>query len=194
MPAPGRRAAGRQPRPGAGAGLAESCERGGGDQRAGRRHRPEASAARSPPAGERRRHYQRRHQGSICRPALVGVDPGEEAVLRLYEGYSSPTHTGAGPRSIAELLEVLRDVRVAGVAMDDENTTSGIRCVAAPVLDHDGRPVAGIGVTFVSAAKKNAAQVNRTKKSVLGIGRELSQSFGYRGDALGVDNGISRMA
>ncbi|WP_185949854.1 IclR family transcriptional regulator C-terminal domain-containing protein [Microbispora sp. KK1-11] len=124
----------------------------------------------------------------------MGVDPGEEAVLRLYEGYSSPTHTGAGPRSIAELLEVLRDVRVAGVAMDDENTTSGIRCVAAPVLDHDGRPVAGIGVTFVSAAKKNAAQVNRTKKSVLGIGRELSQSFGYRGDALGVDNGISRMA
>ncbi|MEU8178017.1 IclR family transcriptional regulator [Microbispora hainanensis] len=129
------------------------------------------------------------HLTAVGRAILAHL--GDDAVLRLYEGYSWPTRTGAGPRSIAELVEVLAEVREAGVAMDDENTTSGIRCVAAPVLDHDGRPVAGIGVTFVSAAK-DAAQVERTKTSVLGIGRELSHSFGYRGDALGVHNGISR--
>jgi DNA-binding IclR family transcriptional regulator len=55
---------------------------------------------------------------------------------------------GTGPRSARELRELLREVRARGYATEDGEVTPGLASVGQAALDHTGRPVAGIAVTF----------------------------------------------
>lgn len=56
--------------------------------------------------------------------------------------------TGVGPQSLTALRSVLVDTRQRGHAREDGEVTPGLASVAAPVLDHNGHPVAGLAVTF----------------------------------------------
>ncbi|WP_336339546.1 IclR family transcriptional regulator [Haloarcula brevis] len=47
----------------------------------------------------------------------------------------------------ADLEEELADVRERGVAFDDEERLEGLRCVAAPVLNHDNEVIGAISVS-----------------------------------------------
>ena len=49
------------------------------------------------------------------------------------------------------LAEDLERIRVRGYALDDEEKAEGMRCVAAPVFDASGDPVAGLSVSGPSA-------------------------------------------
>lgn len=54
------------------------------------------------------------------------------------------------PNSIAEariLEEHLQEVAQQGFAIDDEESDTGVRCLAAPVCDSRGRPVAAVSVS-----------------------------------------------
>jgi IclR family transcriptional regulator, KDG regulon repressor len=54
------------------------------------------------------------------------------------------------PRTITdpEILRLhLRTVRELGYATDDEETLHGVRCVAAPIYDHNNRVIAAMGIT-----------------------------------------------
>lgn len=55
--------------------------------------------------------------------------------------------TGQSVSSRAELEQELADVRERGVAFDDEERLEGLRCVAAPVLDHDNEVTGAISVS-----------------------------------------------
>jgi DNA-binding IclR family transcriptional regulator len=55
---------------------------------------------------------------------------------------------GVGPTSLVGLRTVLSRVRRDGFALEDGTVTPHFASVAAPVLDHGGRPVAGIAVTY----------------------------------------------
>lgn len=60
--------------------------------------------------------------------------------------------TGQGPTRLSELRWLLSDERTRGWAEEDGFVTEGIASVAAPVFDHQVRPVAAIGITFRSAS------------------------------------------
>ncbi|UPM42683.1 IclR family transcriptional regulator [Halocatena salina] len=45
------------------------------------------------------------------------------------------------------LFDTLEDVRERGYAFDDEERVEGMRCVAAPITDSDGRAIAAISVS-----------------------------------------------
>lgn len=58
--------------------------------------------------------------------------------------------TGKGPARLSELRWLLADERGRGWAEEDGFVTDGMASVAAPVFDHQSRPVAAIGLTFPS--------------------------------------------
>ena len=78
---------------------------------------------------------------------------------------------GTGPQSLTALRSVLADTRQRGHAREDGEVTPGLASVAAPVLDHNGHPVAGVAVTFpaeegdaamlAGAVTRTAAQLSR---------------------------------
>ncbi len=86
---------------------------------------------------------------SLGKVLLAGLAPDElDAVL------AEPSRAGVPARwqpDRAELDAVLREVRAQGWALTDEQLAPGIRSVAAPLRDDDGRVVAAMNVTVHAA-------------------------------------------
>lgn len=63
--------------------------------------------------------------------------------------------TGAGPHVTRQTPQTMADmfshIRAAGFALEDEEEIARISCIAAPVFDAVGRPVASIGVTWFAS-------------------------------------------
>jgi DNA-binding IclR family transcriptional regulator len=80
-----------------------------------------------------------------------------------------------------ELLQQLERTRQTGLAYDNEEYTSGILCIGAPVFDVQGKVVAGLGVTCllstIDAANKAAFEL-----LVLECAWRVSKDIGYSGD------------
>jgi DNA-binding IclR family transcriptional regulator len=81
--------------------------------------------------------------------------------------------TGVGPQSLTALRSVLTDTRRRGHAREDGEVTPGLASVAAPVLDQNQHPVAGVAVTFptdeAGVAVLTAAVVRTSER----LGRRL---------------------
>jgi IclR family transcriptional regulator, KDG regulon repressor len=105
---------------------------------------------------------------------------GEEDVKAVIP----PRLTGLTPNTIVlrtELLQSLELTRKTGLSYDNEEYTSGIQCIGAPVFDVQGKAVAGLGVTCllstIDAASKAAFEL-----IVLECAWRVSKDIGYSGD------------
>jgi IclR family transcriptional regulator, pca regulon regulatory protein len=81
---------------------------------------------------------------------LLAALPPEEAERVLAE----PSRSGITPRVVPGLEEraaTLREVRARGWALTDEELAAGIRSVAAPLRDGDGRVIASLNVNTHAA-------------------------------------------
>jgi DNA-binding IclR family transcriptional regulator len=80
--------------------------------------------------------------------AMLGLLPAAQ-VRALFPGRDSfVNRTGRGPRHLPDLRRLLAAGRRRGWAVEDGYVTAGFASVAAPVLDHGGRPIAAISTTF----------------------------------------------
>jgi IclR family pca regulon transcriptional regulator len=88
-------------------------------------------------------------QTSLGKVLLAALPPGEaERVL------AEPTRSGIVARwqpGLEERAAVLREVRARGWALTDEELAPGIRSVAAPLRDGEGRTIAALNVTVHAA-------------------------------------------
>jgi IclR family pca regulon transcriptional regulator len=88
-------------------------------------------------------------QTSLGKVLLAALPPDEaERVL------AEPSRSGITPAwqpGAAERSAALRDVRARGWSLTDEQLAPGIRSVAAPVRDGDGRVIAALNVTVHAA-------------------------------------------
>ncbi len=80
----------------------------------------------------------------------------------------------------AQLMKQLEEARETGLSYDNEEYTSGIVCIGAPVFDVEGKVVAGLGTTCLLST------VNQNRKSVfeqlvLECASRVSRSIGYTG-------------
>lgn len=75
---------------------------------------------------------------------------------------------GTGPTTLTGLRTVLSEARQRGFATEDGEVTDGLASVAAPVLDHNGHPVAAVALTFPhgTAADTAAGGVQATARSL----------------------------
>ena len=80
-----------------------------------------------------------------------------------------------GPRTLAELREVLMQTRRHGYAEEVDVVTQGLASVGWPVTDHTGHPVAAISVTYDSShhEAQRATYVAATERAARALTRRL---------------------
>lgn len=87
------------------------------------------------------------HLTASGRAILAALPPVQ--VRALYpDSHAFVDRHGTGPSTLSGLRSLLAETRQRGYATEDGEVTPGFASVAAPVLDHNGHPVAGVAVTF----------------------------------------------
>jgi IclR family KDG regulon transcriptional repressor len=74
----------------------------------------------------------------------AAADDVRERLLSMQSFQRRTEHTRTSANQLRQELDGIRD---RGFAIDDIENEDGVRCVAAPVLDHTGRPIAAISVS-----------------------------------------------
>ncbi len=108
---------------------------------------------------------------------LAALPP--ESLDRLFAGRSLPTLTARTINSFSQLKEELRRVREFGYAHDNQETSNGLECLAAPIFDRNGQVVAAISASFLSA-RSNPDHFQRVLQLVKSAAFEISTHMGWR--------------
>ena len=78
------------------------------------------------------------------------------------------------------LREHLSIVRTQGYAIDDEENEKGIRCVAAPIYNEVGKPVAAMSISGPAFRITKKVIQESLKKEVMETALKVSQRLGFR--------------
>jgi DNA-binding IclR family transcriptional regulator len=116
------------------------------------------------------------HATALGKVLLAGL--GEEEKQRL-SSRKLARLTRATITDPARLLEELRRVREKGYAVDNEEYSEGIRCLAAPVFDESGTVVAAVSVTGV-VSHLTCDRVPAFAQETCRSAAEISRRLGYR--------------
>lgn len=103
----------------------------------------------------------------------------DEELTHLIDSTTFKRYT---PTTIADpqrLREHLRRVRQHGFAMDDMELTDQVRCVAAPIFDARGRPVAAVSVSG-PAFRVTLDRLQELSAQVTRCARAISARLGYQ--------------
>ncbi len=96
-------------------------------------------------------------------------------------------HTITEPLALASELQ---RVRAAGYAYDDEEHEAGVRCVAAPVFDAQGRVAAAVSVSGPSV-RLTDNRMEGLRALVVGSAGEISAKLGFASDGASGGSGVS---
>jgi IclR family acetate operon transcriptional repressor len=110
--------------------------------------------------------------------AMLSAFPAQqgEAYLAAVDLRPFTANTIIDRRQLA--AEIAR-ARLRGYAVDDEEREPGVRCVAAPILDHRGRCVAGISISG-PASRVRADRLDALGGQVRDAARRCSLQLGAR--------------
>lgn len=79
----------------------------------------------------------------------------------------------------AKLMRELATTRERGYALDDEENSVGVRCIAAPVLDGAGRVLGAINVT-ATTSQLTEGVIPKTAELVKDAAKKVSHQFRHR--------------
>jgi len=117
------------------------------------------------------------HLTASGRAILMALPSGQ--VRALYPDKAAfVDRLGTGPASLSGLRAVLAEARQRGHAVEDGEVSDGMASVAAPVLDHNGHPVAGVAVTFPQDATEQTTTPEATASAVRATALLLSRRLG----------------
>jgi DNA-binding IclR family transcriptional regulator len=104
----------------------------------------------------------------------------EEEVGKFLKAKGMPKFTANTITTVEGFLEHLDIVRARGYAVDENENEESIRCVAAPIFDYSGRPVAAISVSgTVTQVSKDILEQIAAK--VVQEATNISRKMGYSG-------------
>jgi IclR family acetate operon transcriptional repressor len=109
--------------------------------------------------------------------ALVAFLPKEE-VLKILQIHGMQRKTRKTITSAQRFLMELEKVRKQGFAVDDEENSEGVRCVASPIFDASGRVVAAFGTSSVTLYIDNE-KLPKIAKLVKESSAKISRMLGF---------------
>jgi len=80
--------------------------------------------------------------------SILAMLPAGQVRALFPDGAAFVDRTGRGPATLPALRKDLIAVRRRGWAVEDGRVSAGTASVAAPVFDHNGVPIAAVGVTI----------------------------------------------
>lgn len=109
--------------------------------------------------------------------AMLAALPREQVRALYPDATAFADRTGRGPRTAAQLRDLLRAGRGAGFAREDGEVTIGLRSVGVVVRDHAGWPAAGIAVTWPDDGDRDEGELAAL---VTAAAAELERRIGRR--------------
>lgn len=117
------------------------------------------------------------HASAMGKVLLAGKS--KEELLKTLSAGSLVKCTPNTITHLANLLKELEKVRKKGYATDDEESFLGIRCVAAPVCDSEGRVVAAVSVT-APKERMGRERMKEMVKEIVALARAISTRIGMK--------------
>ena len=102
----------------------------------------------------------------------------EEEVERVWAESDVQAFTQYTILDLPSLRRELEQVRRQGFAVDDEEHEAGIRCVASPIFNCAGKPVAAVSISAPVSRLDQTVMVQMLPK-LMNLTREISQLLGY---------------
>ncbi|BBO69430.1 IclR family transcriptional regulator [Desulfosarcina alkanivorans] len=121
--------------------------------------------------------------GAMAPAYCTGLGKAVLAFLpdRELEAYlASVDWVAMSPRTITtpeNLKSDIVQIRRRGYAIDDEELSLGLRCVAVPVFDHTGRPTYALSVSGPTL-RMTEEKINTIQKTLLPMCRQISRQIG----------------
>ena len=81
--------------------------------------------------------------------------------------------------SLDEFLETIREIRRFGYALDNEENEMGVRCIAASILDHEGKARNAFSIS-APVGRMTDEKLKMLAEYVLESKRNISGEFGFR--------------
>jgi DNA-binding IclR family transcriptional regulator len=115
------------------------------------------------------------HAGASSKVLLAFLPEDEiERILGQMDLVPIATNTITDPERLKDELRIIRE---HGYATSFEETDEGAMGIAAPVFDHTGRPIAGIGIA-APIVRIPREQISKILDPVLNASRKLSKQLG----------------
>jgi len=114
--------------------------------------------------------------------ALLAAYP-EDRVKAITGGGSLKAVTEHTLKYYDDLISDLKEVRKRGYSIDDRENEEDVFCVAAPVYDRTGKPIAAISIASL-ASKINSSRQELFGNLVKTTALEISRRLGYVGAEL----------
>ena len=115
------------------------------------------------------------HGSGVGKALLAALAP--ERAAALVGDLAMPALTPNTVTKRDALLAALEIVREAGYAVDDEEQSLGMRCVAAAIHDENAEPVAAVSITGPSA-RVGADRIDAIGARVRAAALEITDAFG----------------
>lgn len=114
----------------------------------------------------------------IGKSVLAELKPEEiNSILKNQQMEALTPNTLTDAKAVLKELEIIRK---NGFAIDNEEVEQGLKCVAAAIFDHQGRPAAAISISS-SAIKMTDEKIAQATEKIKKATAEISRKLGYRG-------------
>jgi DNA-binding IclR family transcriptional regulator len=108
----------------------------------------------------------------------------DDDIVRLFPDPELPTRTHRTISTRADLLAEMARIRSHGFAIDDQESSLGVKCVAAPVIGPDGLALFALSVT-TTPARLDRGKLETVIEAVRASAALVSTSFGGSTTSLG---------
>ncbi len=99
-----------------------------------------------------------------------------EAIL---DRHGMPEVTESTITDREELFAALEEIRERGYAIDDEERVMGMRCVAAPIVDEEGRAIAAVSVSAPKSRMQNEQFTDEVPERILRSANVIEVNLTY---------------
>lgn len=130
------------------------------------------------------------HCTGVGKILLAGLSDDE--VMRVLDARGLPRFTPHTIVDLRELLKELQRVRASGYALDNEEREVGVRCVAGPVRDHEGRVVAAVSISGPSS-RITEDRLPQLIAAVLTATSRISTELGWHGEQAAAVQGVGKL-